>query len=435
MILASRRAFLLALVGLALVPAGGLYGLLGLAWVGLLAAATLADGLLLPGRGKFSVERLVSEKLPLGEESPVTLELHNRTRLPLQAVVTDSPPLAFEAEGARVALAAGPRGRGRGSYAVLPPHRGNYRFEELYVRLQGPLGLGLRHFRLAAPAEVKVYPAYGDMHRFEALQHRFQLLQLGLRQMRLPGQGTDFEQLREYSQDDDVRWIDWNATARMHRPVSRAYQAERNQTLFLALDAGRLMSSRAGERLTRLDHCLNAAVMVAHVALRQGDRVGAMSFADKVLSFVPARGGAAHRGRLMDALYDVRARRTESNFERAISHLRVNQRRRALVVLFTDIQDLPTARRLVTHVASLRPVHLPLVLTIHDRDVRRLAAGTPESEEDLYRAGVAAELLLDRQQVLAELSALGAVVVDCPAQELAMRAVQKYLDLKLRNRI
>ncbi|MHB2020971.1 MAG: DUF58 domain-containing protein [Candidatus Xenobia bacterium] len=435
MIGATPRAFLLALLAIVLssVPGCTLWaGLGGLA----LLALTLADGFLLQP-GLLSVERHLDGHLPLDQWCEVTLSLLNRGHSPLLVRVTDSPPDAFQCEPDPIesTVSIAPRSTGLVRYNVRAERRGAYRFDAIFLRLQGALGLAWRQTVQPAAQEVHVYPNFGDVKRFELLEHQLRAGMFGNRAMRLPGEGSDFDTLRDYLPDDDVRWIDWNATARSSHPITRTYQMEKNQTLYVLLDAGRLTASRVDDCLTKLDYSLNATVILAYMALRQGDRVGVTAFADRLLTSVAARAGKAQLSSLLKALYDIQPHFSESNFEAAITWLRTHQRRRALVVIFTDFQDLTAARRFLGHVALLRPTHLPMVVALRDERLLQVAARVPDSVSALYQVGIASELLLEREQIIGQLRHLGAIVVEADAQHIAMDTVRKYLETKLKNRL
>jgi uncharacterized protein (DUF58 family) len=250
----------------------------------------------------------------------------------------------------------------------------------------------------------------------------------------VPVQGTDFDHLRDYTTQDDIRSIDWKATARSSTPVARSYQSERHQTVLLALDAGRLLAARAGER-AKFEWCLEAACSLAQAALSQGDQVGVLCYADRILAYVPARPGASHIQAILDNLYSIQPRRCESLHDRAIAYLRSQQRKRALIAIFTDLGDPTSAGRLLQSLLPLRPTHLPLILTIHDQEMDSLAHSLPADQTALYRVAVANQLLKERHQVLLELRRQGALTLDRPAQDLKLEAVQTYLDVKLRNRL
>jgi uncharacterized protein (DUF58 family) len=265
-----------------------------------------------------------------------------------------------------------------------------------------------------------------------ARQSRENLL---VRAIRLRGGENEFERLREYGRDDDFRHIDWKATARYGGLIVREYQQERNQTVVCALDCGRLMTAETGG-LAQLDHALNAVLMTAHVAARAGDQVGLLAFDAKVRAFLPPTGGRRAVQRVLQATYDVHARLVETDFGEASGHLLRRLRKRALVVLFTQVIDDVSARSLLGMVRSLPPRHLPLCVFLRDGDLDRLAepqADARATTTDLYVAAAAAEAISWRERLLRDLKAAGALVLHIPAREVVPAVVNRYLRVKAQH--
>src|SRR5919199_2983552 len=197
------------------------------------------------------------------------------------------------------------------------------------------------------------------------MARRSRLEEFGIHRSRLAGRGTEFERIRDYTPDDEYRRIDWKATARRHRPMTRVYEVERSQNVFLVLDAGRMMAGRAGP-LAKLDYAVNAALMLAHVALGCGDRVGLMVVSDDVDAYLPLGKGQAQFNQCLELLYGVEARLCHVDYRAALEQIARRCKRRSLVVFFTDLVDEETSAELVTYMRLLRPVHLPLCVTLRD---------------------------------------------------------------------
>jgi uncharacterized protein (DUF58 family) len=254
---------------------------------------------------------------------------------------------------------------------------------------------------------------------------------MGLRNARYIGRGTEFESLREYQPDDDYRRINWKATARRGKPVTTQYETERSQRLIIMLDAGRMMMTRIGE-LTRLDTAVNSALLLCHVALKRGDRVGLLSFAEAVQGFAPPRAGRAQFHRITEQLYDVRPQPIESDYRAAFTRLRSVLHGRALVVLFTDLNDPDVARSIARYMIGLARYHLPLCATLRDPAIDSAAQVSPESGRELYRKVVAGRLLEERSLVLDQLSHSGVLTVDAQADRLTPTTINRYMELKER---
>jgi uncharacterized protein (DUF58 family) len=254
---------------------------------------------------------------------------------------------------------------------------------------------------------------------------------MGFRPVRYLGDGAEFDYLREYSPDDDYRKIDWKATARHQRPMTRQYDLERSQTLMLVLDAGRMMCAEIGA-MSKLDYAINAALLLAYVAVERDDAVGLAVFADELETFVPPGKGLRQVGLLADQLYAVQPVLREPNYGEAFAYLRRRTQRRALVVTFTDLIDREASAQLLANVLALAPRHLPLVVTLRDDRLDALARLRPDEARQAYERAVATDLLAQRRLALAALRAGGALVLDAAPRDLTVATVNRYLEIKAR---
>jgi len=427
-------AFLLAAPAVAL---GGLttpIGLAGVGWCVLLLGLLVLDNRLSMRAQAVHVERILERKLSLGVVNRIALSIENRSRWRVDLTIRDEPPAGFVAPDLDVRVRMQPHEHLSAAYEATPPKRGRFSFGDLSVRGRSFLGLSLWQGRIPAGQEVDVYPDIQSVARFDLLLRAHRLEEAGFRRARARGAGTEFESLREYVRDDDYRRIDWKATAHRGRPFTRQYEEERSRTVMLLIDAGRMMTAEV-EGLSKLDHAVNAALMLAYVALRRDDAVGLIAFADTVKAIVPPRKGRAQVQRILETLYNLQPTLTEPNYRAALYHLHDRARKRSLAVLFTDLVDEQASRRLIAHVAAAHPRHLPLLCTLGDPTIARAAQSRPVSREDVFERAVASAVLADRERALAALRSRGAVVLEAEAGELSVALVNRYLELKERLRV
>lgn len=394
---------------------------------------------LLAGNGLFGVRKDVIEvtrelapRLSLGVPEPVSLRIRNYGHYTLTIQVQDSPPAGWEAEGIPAVVTLRPGQESTISYQVTPPARGRYQWGDLYLRAEQYPGFAVRQWSLKAPAEARVYPDMREVTRYETMMRRSRLEEFGIHRSRLMGRGTEFERIRDYTPDDEYRHVDWKATARRGRPMSRVYEVERSQNVFLVIDAGRMMAGRVG-RLSKLDYAVNAALMLAHVALGAGDRVGLMIVSDEVDAYLPLGKGQAQFKQCVELLYGVEAKLCHVDYRGALEQIAIRCKRRSLVVLFTDLVDEDTSAELVTYLRLLRPTHLPLCVTLQDQAVVAASREKVETAPQMYERTVALDLLAERRRVLESLQALGSVVLDSPPDALSVNVVNRYLELKYRQ--
>jgi len=407
---------------------------------GALAGVLLAVGLLLVdwrlagAAQRFNLRRSHDNRLSLGADNPVTLSLRNPDRLPLHFSLRDEPPESFRLDQCRFSAVIPPRQPWEGTYHLHPLRRGDYRFGDLNLRWRGPLGLAVRQARLPAGASVKVYPNLIDVRRYDLLLHRSRLQEMGLRQSRRLGQGSEFERLRDYLPDDDYRHINWNATARRHKPVAVQYQTERSQSVFALIDVGRMLQSPVAD-MAKLDYVINAVLLLAYVVTGKGDKMGLLTFADNIIQYMNPQAGRGQFYRMLERLYGVEAQPVEPDYGRAISYLMLRHRKRALTVLFTDLTGEESMRTLAVHVASLARYSLPLVVTIRDPDIYAAAHQRPDDSLAVYQRSAAVQVLDDRRLALEALHRRGVLTLDVPANQLSLAVINRYLELKGQTRL
>jgi uncharacterized protein (DUF58 family) len=277
---------------------------------------------------------------------------------------------------------------------------------------------------------VAVYP---DLVGLRSLSLRLSLESTGsLRQSRRLGLGTEFAELREYAQGDDIRLIDWKATARRQVPYVRVLEPDREQTLIILLDRGRMMTEQV-RGLQRFDWGLNATLALAMAGLHRGDRVGVGVFDREVVSWTPPERGMPQFHRLLERLTPLQPVLLEPDYRGAVSRLVDRQTRRALVVMITDIVDKNASAELLTALMRLAPRYLPFCVTLRDPQVDAIADTTALSIDGAYRRAVAIDLLAQRQAVFSQLKQKGVLVLDAPASSLSESLVDRYLRIKARN--
>lgn len=391
------------------------------------------------------VTRRAPDVFSLGEPNRVHLSLRSHAGESLRVQVNQDLFASSSSPDLPLELDMPPQGSVEASYRVVPRRRGAFRLGNHFVRYPSRLRLWTRQIQIEADSPVRVYPDLAMIRTFELLARTNREYAL-VRATKLRGGETEFSRLRDYTSDDDYRAIDWKASARRQTLTAREYQLESDQNILFMLDAGRLMTAVVGE-LSQFDHALNAALMLAHVATQGGDKVGLLTFDERVNGFLmPERGRDASR-RMVQTCYDVYPRLVESNYDDAFAQVALRLRRRTLLVLFTQLVDDNAARALGRQVRRMARRHLPLVVLLRDTDLEAMAEGAlpveeaprparnPELQgvEALYHRGAAAELLRWKSTALRELSSAGALVLEAPARRLTGALITRYLEVKARQ--
>lgn len=427
----SRR---LVLIGA--IPVG-----LALAWVvvpallpviaaldGLIAAVALIDAL--RSGGSVSLRREHGPVASVGVRFEVALVVRNTTRRRLELVVADDAPCAVDGLPITLRLDAGQAVRV--SYGLTPSRRGRYVFGPITARWSSPFGLWSRQVRAPGASGEDAFRVYPDFSylRQDVLRGRQDERRMPVRARRRPGGESEFERLRNYVPGDPYRHIDWKATARRQKFVSREYGQEVNQNVVFLLDAGRTMGASLGG-LTAFDVALNAALAMGHAALRRGDRVGFLVFDREVRAWMPPRGGSRSGARLLQGTYDVFPSMHEPDYAGAFRHLTGAVRRRSLVVLMTTAHDQVNADAASAVVGALAGRHLPLCVWLRDPTLDALTDGGGEASP--YVRAAAGELTRWREAALASWRQRGALVVDCAPDLLSARLLDSYLEVKARR--
>jgi uncharacterized protein (DUF58 family) len=460
-----------------------------------LILVALMDWALSPQPKEFELERVVESKMNLGAPNVVHLRARwrgERGERTLPFVLRDEPPATWPVEVlsapqvareqaplegvnlpmiARVAVDVRAGREAEASYRVTPTRRGDFAFGALYARYPSFLGLWYRQFRQEAPLTVRVYPDTSEVRRYELRLRQGRLQDMGLHLLRLRGRGTEYESLRDYTSDDEYKAINWKASAKRGKLIATNYEIERDQTIIIALDCGRMMTAMAVTResrvrgaksevvtslqstlehsspelnlgngtldsvevaLSKLDCAINATVLLAHVAAGMGDSVGLLLFTDTVKTFVPPRKGKVQTGAIIEALYAAQPQLVEPDYAGAYQHLLARKLRRSLVITFTDLIDPFASRELIQASGALRRHHNALCVTINNRDVIDLAGQMPQGMNELYEKAMAQRMLSQRAQALETLRQNGVGVLDVEASQLTVSAVNRYLDLKSR---
>jgi uncharacterized protein (DUF58 family) len=431
--LPTPRLGLLVLAGAALWLAAALAPGLAAAAVALDAALcgfAVADALLLRRRGPLRLTRRVAPVLSRGAPAPVAVVVENRGAAPAALRLVETWPEDVSPRRIELAARAPAGGEVAFEYRVRPARRGRVAIAAAPLRVRGPFGLWERPGPGLPAAAVRVYPSLAEVGKYELMARRSLLAAYGVRRAR-PAGGTEIEALRDYAPGDDYRGIDWKATARRRRPVSRELHPSRRQHVLLCLDAGRHMTDETG-RGTRFDCAVDAALVLAHVAARHGDRVGLLAFGRKVERYVAPRGGAAATPALGRALFDLAPALVEPDYAGAFRYLAAHDRRRALLIVFTDVVSEDASDALIAHLGEAARRHLPVAVCFADERLGALAAAAPRTARDAYERAAALELCGERARALHALERRGVQVVDAAPADVPAAVVSRYLTLKAR---
>ena len=412
------------------------------AWDALVLLAALLDGLRLPAAAQLTASRNWLNAPALDGETEIELTIENRGRMILDCRIVDDLPPALVAEPETLRLTAFPRVPAKLRYRVEPNERGDWETGWLYVRYRSGLGLAERWARAPLTQTVRVYPALRTGEEQQIFLARSRQIELQLRRAQQRGLGRDFESLRDYREGDDLRDICWTATARRGSIVTRQYQTERSQPVWIVLDCGRLMRARVAlaqspkdpgrAPSTKLDHACTTAVALAQLALYSGDRVGLLAYGQHIQQrLLPGR-GAAHLRQLIELLAQVRTESGEADHLRATATLNRLQPRRSLILWVTDLAETAMRPEVIDGALQLLRRHVLLFVAMAQPEVEQIAQARPKDLEEMFRSSAAQEMAGRRELLLARLHEQGALTLDLNPEALTSSVLNQYLTVKER---
>jgi uncharacterized protein (DUF58 family) len=432
----TRRFFVLLAIGL--IPLSLSWGQPALRWAAFgydaaLLIAAFIDVRISPWPTGIDVERVFGGRFAVGAETKVNVRVLNHTPRPVTLIVKDEYPPQMILSGlrdGRMQVAA--QMSASLVYGLTPPKRGRFEFWRIAVRYLSRFGLVWRQSSMGQQVAVKVYPNMRRAREAELKALGARSLVSAHRKTSWRGEGREFESLRDYVRGDELRHVSWSATARRGKLVTRQYQIERDQTILIVLDAGRLMTARI-EQETKLDSAVNATLALMSAAARGGDNAGIVVFGRRIKTYLPPKRGREHMDAALEALHAIEPEMIEPSYARAFEFIAANCKRRSLIVLLTDLVDEEGSKDLLTSLRILRPRHLPLVVTISDRDLKAAVRDVPETVPDLFTQSVAEEIMHQREAALRLVEAQGGLALDVTAAGLAPALLEKYLQVKERG--
>jgi uncharacterized protein (DUF58 family) len=428
----TRRPLLLLLLGtLWFVPAffvrRFVWGVV--AWDATVLLFALIDGWLLPAPKLIEATRSWISAAALGSSSEVELAVLQGGRRLLLCRVMDDLPAAFTQAPQWLPLTCYPGIAATLRYAFTPRQRGDHSAGKLYVRYRSPIGLLERWSVADLTQTVRIYPATRTAQDQNLFLARNRQLELQLRKQRQRGLGRDFETLRDYLDGDDLRDVCWKASARRGALITKQYQTERSQAVWLLIDAGRLLQARVGG-YTKLDYATATALAMSQLALASGDRVGLLAYGRETQQLIAPRRGGGQLRQILDALALVRGEAAEADHLRATVTLNRLQPRRSLVLWLTDPAETSMQPEVAEGAAQLMRRHLVLFVAIEQRDLRQIAGMRPENQQQMFAGAAAQEMVHWRELLLARLRQRGALTLETYPEEMTSFVLNRYLEIK-----
>ena len=383
----------------------------------------------------ITAKRILPERLSNGDENKIKVIVTNDYSFRAAIRLIDELPVQFQKRDFYLKEFIASGEERSIIYNVKPLERGEYIFFDLNVFATTPLNLVVRRYKIPAQQMVKVYPSYFSLRKYDLLAYSNNLSESGNRKIRKIGQSVEFEQIREYVSGDDIRTINWKATARKGgQHMVNNYMDERSQQVYCIIDKGRVMKMPF-EGMTLLDYAINPTLILSRVALLKQDRAGLVTFSDAIGQVLPAERRAGQMNNILETLYDQKTQFGESNYEKLFALIRTRISQRSLLVLFTNFESLTGLQRQLPYIRSIAKTHLVLVVFFENTELRQLTDEPVSDIEGLYIRTIAEKFMHEKHLMVKELQQHGIFTILTAPEHLTINTVNKYLELKARQAI
>ena len=395
----------------------------------------LADLLLLYRLRKgLDVNRLLPEKLSNGDDNELVILVRNNYPFEVRLRIIDEIPHQFQIRDLDFRAKLTPAGEKKVHYRLRPVKRGEYSFGSVNVFASSPIGFFSRRFRFLDEKIVPVYPSFIQMRKYELLAISNRLTETGIKRIRRIGHNMEFERIREYVSGDDIRVVNWKATARRRHLMVNQFQDERSQQVYSLIDKGRVMQMPF-EGMSLLDYAINASLVISNIAIKKSDKAGLLTFQDRIGVMVPASRGNNQIGRILEVLYNQKTAYRETDFSIVHNFIRRKITQRSLLLLFTNFESMYALHRQLPYLKSLAQLHLLVVIFFENTEVSKLI-GTPANDlNEVYHKAIAEKFSYEKKLIVKELTRNGIQSILTAPGNLSVNTINKYLELKSRGLI
>lgn len=393
----------------------------------------LVDGIMLyrPKKGVFA-RREAPDRLSNGDENPLSIYLENHYNFPVQIQVIDEIPFQFQKRDLMFRTALKVAETQILAYTLRPTKRGEYSFGAVNVYVKSPIRLLKRRYQFSQDKMVVVYPSFLQMRAYELMAISNRLTELGVKKIRKIGQSQEFEQIRQYVQGDDVRSINWKATARRNDLMINAFQEEKSQNVYCLIDKGRVMQMPF-DGLSLLDYAINATLVLSNIAIYKQDKAGIITFSDRMGQVLLADRKAGQMTKILNVLYKQKTRFLETDYEALYIHTKTYIRQRSLFLLFTNFETVTSMQRQLPYFRKLAKDHLLIIVFFENTELRALLDKPTYTTEEIYLKTIAEKYFYEKQRIIKELGQFGIQALLTAPQNLTVNTVNKYLELKSRG--
>ena len=376
--------------------------------------------------------RETPEKLSNGDQNPVTISIENHYTFPILIKIIDEIPFQFQVRDFKILRTIKASSHDKIGYDLRPTERGEYFFGNLNIYVSSPLKLISRRFKFDKDKMVPTYPSYIQLRKYDLLAFSNNLFQYGIKKIRRIGHTMEFEQIKEYVQGDDLRTLNWKATAKKNALMVNQFQDEKSQSVYMAIDKGRVMQMPF-EGLSLLDYAINSTLVLANVILKKQDKAGIFAFSKKVENRVFAEKRASQMQKILETLYNIKTDFFESDYSRLYVDIKKNINQRSLIILYTNFETMDGLNRQMPYLKGIAKNHLLVVVFFQNTELNEIINKKTDTIQEVYDKVIAEKFMFEKRLIANELKKYGIHSVLTQPENLTLDAINKYLEIKSRG--
>lgn len=376
--------------------------------------------------------RITPEKLSNGDENPINVSIRNYYSFPISAKIIDEIPFQFQVRNFQIIRNVKASSEDEINYYLRPTERGEYSFGNLNIYVSSPLRLISRRFTFNKDQMVPTYPSYIQLRKYDLMAFSNNLFQYGVKKIRRIGHTMEFEQIKEYVQGDDIRTLNWKATAKKNSLMVNQFQDEKSQSVYMAIDKGRLMKMPFN-KLSLLDYAINATLVLSNIILKKQDKAGMFAFSKKVENRVVAEKRSSQMQKILESLYNIKTDFFESDFSRLYADIKKNINQRSLIILYTNFETLDSLHRQLPYLKGIAKNHLLVVVFFNNTELNDLINKKAENIQEVYDKVIAEKFAFEKRLIVSELKKYGIYSVLTQPENLTLDTINKYLEIKSRG--
>lgn len=386
---------------------------------------------LFTGKGILA-KRILPEKFSNSDKNKVEIQIENDYAFQIQLEIIEELPIQFQKRDFLKKTFLAAKEQSKIKYYLKPVERGEYIFGKLNVYANTALGFAKRRYSFQNQQKVKVYPSFIQMRKYDFLAIDNRISQMGLKKIRRIGHTMEFEQIKEYVSGDDIKTINWKATAKRGNLMVNQYQDEKSQPIYAIINTGRVMKMPF-ENLKLLDYAINSTLAFSNIALKKNDKVGMLTYADKVADFLPAKNRKTHLNLLLEKLYHIDTDFRDSSLDLLYAHIRRKITQRSLLILYTNFEHINSLNRQLPYLKAIAKKHLLVVVFFENTELKKLSVKQAENIAEIYDQTIAYQFENDKKEMLLKLRKHGIQAVLTTPKNLTVSTINKYLELKSRG--